>query len=440
MVIYLRKGGGKMRILIYSVAFFLISLNLSGGVKTEVKGGGPSAENVVTYKGPKARIAVGRFKVKAAKANREIGEGLRDMLIDALFRTNRFIVLEKGESLRELEEEFEFGKEGWTKKPLKKGTFETADIIVVGAITAFEPDYKGSGGGGIFIPLPWKFGGGINIKKKEAYIAATIRLIDVRTRRIIKSVKVEGYASQHKVGIAGGGIPGKIVLGAGFSKYKNTPMEKAVMAMIENAVNEIVKGVPSEYYRYLANGKKKEEEEEIIGGESLFKPGNKVVFEEDFSKYGIGDIPENWDTGDTSVEVAKYKGEKWLRFLSDGKVFYGLDIPENFSLEFKIYLPSSETVASIIFDGSEISIGGEGRKISYNGRVVKKSVDEKINKISFMKKDGIVRIFLNGRKIYQLKIKEEKKREKGLSFSADGIDTEKRRECLITDIKLCGYK
>ncbi len=432
-----------MKRLIYLVVFAIASWNIFAGVKTEVKTGGPSAEKVLAYEGPKARIAVGRFEVKTAKGGWEIGNGLRDMLVDALFRTNRFIVLEKGGALEDLKEEFEFGETGWSEKSPRKGTFETADIIVTGAITAFEPEYKGKGGGGIVIPLPWKFGGGVKVKTQEAYIAATIRLIDVRTRRVIKSAKVEGYASQHKVGIVGGGLAGGVVLGAGFSKYKNTPMEKAVMVMLENAVNEIVKGIPSEYYRYLAEGKKEkvEEEEEIIGGESTFRPGNKVVFKEDFSKYEIGDIPEKCETGDTSVEIAKYRGKKWLRFLNDGSVMYKLNIPEDFSLEFEIYVPSPHTTACITFNGAEISIGGNNRSISYNDKILKKGIDKKINKISFIRKKGVVKIFLNGKKIYQLREKKvEKKEKKGLIFSARGIDTDNRKECLITGIEIFEYK
>jgi len=35
-----------------------------------------------------------------------------------------------------------------------------------------------------------------------------MRLVDVRTRRIIKTAKVEGYASKSDIGIVGGGLIG----------------------------------------------------------------------------------------------------------------------------------------------------------------------------------------------------------------------------------------
>jgi curli biogenesis system outer membrane secretion channel CsgG len=235
----------KKIIMLFLIVFVI---PLFSQVKTEVKSQGPSVEEVMKYEGPKARIAVSKFEVKSPKATWQMGEGLRDMLIDALFKSGKFIVLEKGEDLKELEDEFKYSESGWTQKKLEKGTFEVADIIVVGAITGFEPYAEGTGGGGVVVPLP--FGLGVGVKKEEAYIQATIRLIDVRTRRIINSTKVEGKYSKSKLGVAGGGAIGGVILGGGFEKYKNTPTEQAVMIMIDNAVKEIARMVPESYYRY----------------------------------------------------------------------------------------------------------------------------------------------------------------------------------------------
>jgi len=47
------------------------------------------------YSGPKARVAIADFDVKAAKATGEIGGGLREMLVTALINSNRFLVVER---------------------------------------------------------------------------------------------------------------------------------------------------------------------------------------------------------------------------------------------------------------------------------------------------------------------------------------------------------
>ena len=233
-----------------TLVLFTASYATTEEISTTVTTGGPSVAEVTTYQGPKARIAVTRFEMKAAKGDDEIGTGMSDMLVDSLFQSNRFIVLERGEGLSDIKEELALSESGYTEKgkAAEKGTLEGADILLTGAITAFEPNAEGTGGGGLAIGLP--FGLGIGGKTKKAYIAANIRMVDVRTGRIIDSAKVEGKASDFKFGVVGGAMVGGVVLAGGFEKYKNTPMEKAVAVMLDNAIKEIVKSVPEDYYRY----------------------------------------------------------------------------------------------------------------------------------------------------------------------------------------------
>jgi len=54
-----------------------------------------ATEAMPAYNGPKARIAIADFDVKAANASREIGTGLKDMLATALVNSNRFRVVER---------------------------------------------------------------------------------------------------------------------------------------------------------------------------------------------------------------------------------------------------------------------------------------------------------------------------------------------------------
>lgn len=229
-------------------SLFMLGGCATAGTTTTVQTSNQNINEVASYNGPKARIAVAVFRCKAAKCSGQIGEGIKDMLVDALFRTNRFIVLERGEGFEELQKELEMvrGKDFKQSQVPKGGNLEGADILVVGAITAFEPNAEGIGGaiGGLV-------GGflGVKAKSKEAYIAANIRLVDVRTGRIINSTRVEGKASSFSIGGVGGGLVGNVPLAGGLSMYKNTPMEKAVMVMIDRAVQEISRLVPESYYR-----------------------------------------------------------------------------------------------------------------------------------------------------------------------------------------------
>ena len=241
-----------MKFKIFKLFLFLITpvifASCTAGVTTNVETTQQSVAEIAKYKGPKARIAVATFECKAAKCYGEIGNGIKDMLVDALFRTGKFIVLERGEGLTAIQEELNLAKSGLVQKKLpEKGTLEGADILVVGSIIAFEPNAGGIGGkvGGLVGSLL----GGVEVGKKEAYIAANIRLIDVKTGRIINSTRIEGKASSFKIGALGIGILG-IPLAGTLSRYKNTPMEKAVMVMIDNAVKKISELVPENYFKY----------------------------------------------------------------------------------------------------------------------------------------------------------------------------------------------
>ncbi|MEC4685709.1 MAG: CsgG/HfaB family protein [Nitrospirota bacterium] len=210
----------------------------------------PTVQQARTYNGPKARITVARIKCKAAKCAGAIGDGLRDMLISGLFRTNRFVVLGGREELKEIKEEIDLAQSGYVKESgaPRAGGWESADIIVLGSITAFEPKAGGMGiGAGGLLPGVL---GGIRFGKDDAYISMDLRIIDVRTRRIINTTTVDGKASSFRVGGLGFGWGGVGILGAGLSVYKNTPMEKAVRVMIDKAVNFISSHTPESYYRY----------------------------------------------------------------------------------------------------------------------------------------------------------------------------------------------
>jgi curli biogenesis system outer membrane secretion channel CsgG len=200
------------------------------------------------YFGPKAKIAVVSFRCTAAKCYGEIGDGITDMLIDALIKTNRFIVLERTEGLKGIIDEVLLRKKGILEEKLKVG-LDVPDLIVVGSITAFEPDEGGYNIGVIGAPISPDFVLGFKIKRRKAYIAANIRVIDVRTGIIVASLKVEGKVSRYGIG----GLTlryRKAPLAAQLSKFKNTSTEKAIMIMIDEAVDKLIKSIPPTYYKY----------------------------------------------------------------------------------------------------------------------------------------------------------------------------------------------
>jgi len=92
------------------------------------------------YSGPKARVAVADFEVKAAKATGEIGSGLREMLVTALINSNRFSVVER-QDLKAVMQEQELAASGAAQSGSgpQRGKIKTADLIISAAVTEFEP-------------------------------------------------------------------------------------------------------------------------------------------------------------------------------------------------------------------------------------------------------------------------------------------------------------
>ena len=99
------------------LALALVAVAGCTSAKVVSSSAGPTIQQAQqeAYNGPKKRIAVKAFEVKAARGSREIGRGMSDMLADSLFSTNRFIVLER-EHINEVIEEQDFGASGRVKK------------------------------------------------------------------------------------------------------------------------------------------------------------------------------------------------------------------------------------------------------------------------------------------------------------------------------------
>jgi curli biogenesis system outer membrane secretion channel CsgG len=210
---------------------------------------GPSIQQAQAerYDGPKARIAVGDFQVKAAGATAQIGDGLREMLVTALFNGNRFIVLER-QAIKDVMLEQDLGASGRVKRPTAApiGQIEGAELLVYGVVSEFQ---MGASGGGLSIGLPnvpLRLGGGMS----NAHMAIDMRVVDTVTGRILFANRVEGKATDYnaRIGTRIGGGSSTMPLSLG--GYSNTPMEKAIRVCIDTAVEELGRRTPAQYFHY----------------------------------------------------------------------------------------------------------------------------------------------------------------------------------------------
>ncbi|HWR96972.1 MAG TPA: CsgG/HfaB family protein, partial [Candidatus Methanoperedens sp.] len=168
-----------------------------------VRGGGPGLDSVrlAPYDGPKARLAVAKFEDKSGKGVREIGDGMATMLTTALVNSGRFLVLER-DLLDEVLREQDLGASGrvraQTAAPI--GEIEGAELLVIGAVTGFEPEKMGIGGGivglGTLIGTAILHESNRNIPiaaaaYKESYVSIDVRAIDAVTSRVLFTTSID---------------------------------------------------------------------------------------------------------------------------------------------------------------------------------------------------------------------------------------------------------
>ena len=218
------------------------------------KGSGPDIQSAQSeaYNGQKARLAVKEFEDKMASSGyyrAEYGRGMRDMLTTALFQTNRYIVLER-EKLQGVMDELRQGASDLFKKEatVPLGELEGAELLVTAAITGFDPGTSAIGGniGGL---IPGRLGGvlgGVGVGLKKASIAMDLRVIDVRTGRVVAATNAHGEATSFSAGAVGGGSG----LGGSLGGFAKTPMETAIRDMIQKSVDFVVSKTPASYYHY----------------------------------------------------------------------------------------------------------------------------------------------------------------------------------------------
>lgn len=240
----------------FASALMLVAAPATAGAADPPTKGGTDIQSAQAeaYNGPKARIAVADFEDKMSSQGQyraEYGRGLSDMLTTALFQSNRYIVLER-EKLAAVKGELQHGTSDLFRREATApiGELEGAELLINAAITGFDPGVSAVGGaagaiGGLFGNLGRVIGnvaGGFG----KARVAMDLRVIDVRSGRVVAATAAEGSATTFSMG---GGSTGSGMGGAlgGFAK---TPMETAIREMIDHAVAFVVAKTPTTYYRY----------------------------------------------------------------------------------------------------------------------------------------------------------------------------------------------
>jgi len=207
------------------------------------------------YAGPRVRISVAEVRDKTAgggisthmmeKYNipwKSIGEGMREMLVTALFKTKRFAVLERA-LLEEVLKEQDLSASGRVQggTGAAAGGIIGADLIITGAVTEFVTDSLTIKGGAEVA------GTQIDGSMNKGYVGLDIRIIDAKTSEVVVATYVMGRANSYGLE-ADPGEEAKLPVS--LSIFAHTPAERAIRNAIQKAVADIVQMTPAEYYKH----------------------------------------------------------------------------------------------------------------------------------------------------------------------------------------------
>ena len=215
----------------------------------------PGQRSQAPYAGPRVRVSVSEIRDKTAgggistqmleKHNipwKAIGEGMREMLVTALFKTKRFAILER-DLLEEILKEQDLAGSGRVQggTGAAAGGIVGADLIVTGAVTEFVTDALTVKGGAEVA------GTQLDVSMNKGYVGLDIRIIDAKTSEVVVATYVMGRANSYGLE-ADPGEEAKLPVS--LSVFAHTPAERAIRNAIQKAVADIVQMTPAEYYRH----------------------------------------------------------------------------------------------------------------------------------------------------------------------------------------------
>jgi curli biogenesis system outer membrane secretion channel CsgG len=142
----------------------------------------------------KKRVAVSRFEDRSGSGYHSLGEGISDMLVTALVKSGNFLVIERQEIERIIQEQ-QFGTSFMVTPETapKVGQILGAELFIVGSVSEFGQKESNIGGGFSV------FGGGVSTKKSRAVI--DIRLVNTSTGEIIAAESEEGTESSTGISV-----------------------------------------------------------------------------------------------------------------------------------------------------------------------------------------------------------------------------------------------
>jgi curli biogenesis system outer membrane secretion channel CsgG len=169
------------------------------------------------------------------------------MLLTALHNSGRFIVVERID-IKGIAAEQALSRSAMARPDMAipGAQMEVADVMVYGAVTEFEGEASGSDFqmGMPSVPFSASHGG------KTSHMAIDIRVVDVRSGRLLMARRVTGSADASKGSFGASPRVSGEALPFSFGAFRNTPMEKAIRDAVIQATQYVSDNLPATYFRH----------------------------------------------------------------------------------------------------------------------------------------------------------------------------------------------
>lgn len=173
------------------------------------------------YDGPRMRLAVMRVENKVGPYLEVPLEQIEELVTTAMFRTNRFDVIER-KRIGDVVLEQDFGASGRVSEETAPeiGSILGAEYMIVPAVNEWTPNRRNRSGGF----------GGITAGQGQAEVAMSFRVVDTTSSRVVFSHTARATATNWNLGLQGT-----------FDTDTNSPVNYAVQACINKATYHLAR-------------------------------------------------------------------------------------------------------------------------------------------------------------------------------------------------------
>ncbi len=201
----------------------------------------------------KKRVAVMDFDYATVQSgisaifgsNLDVGKGVADMLVQDLVKSGVYSVIERKALDKVLaEQNFSNSDRADPNSAAKLARILGVDGIIIGSITQFGRDDKGTSVGGGALGGLGKFGiGGISKKESKAVVGISARLISTETAEILTVAEGKGESKRSGTALLGSGGSSSGLGGAGLdmtsSNFANTILGEATHQAVDGVASQL---------------------------------------------------------------------------------------------------------------------------------------------------------------------------------------------------------